>query len=120
MLSTSPTRTPEYLLKLPPLDKIARPMATAQELNTEIMVSVEAIFMLPILFSSRAKITAKITMESVVSCIPKITPAAIPVSAEWPNASEKYAIFLFTIMVPSSPKRGVIIKMAKRAFRMKP
>ena len=43
MLRISPTRMLEYLLKFPPLDKIASPMAMLQEEKTEITVSVEAL-----------------------------------------------------------------------------
>ena len=88
--------------------------------NTEIMVSVEAIFRLLILFNSNANATANITMEIVVSCIPNTTPTAIPVKAECPKASLKYAIFLFTIMVPRSANKGVIISIANSAFLIKP
>ena len=41
MLRISPTRILEYLLKFPPLDKIARPNATLKEEKTEITVSVD-------------------------------------------------------------------------------
>ena len=53
ILNTSPTRILEYLLKLPPFDNIASPIATEQEENTDIIVSV-AIPALPILFKSNA------------------------------------------------------------------
>lgn len=49
----------------------------------------------------------------------KITPSAIPVSAQCPKASEKNDILLLTIMVPMSPNRGVINKIATKAFFMK-
>ena len=42
MLKISPTKMLEYLLKFPPLDKIASPRAMLKEENTEITVSVEA------------------------------------------------------------------------------
>ena len=82
ILSISPTSKEEYLLKFPPADKIASPIATEQEENTEMMVSVEARFALLILFKSSANITAKITMDMVVSRTPQTTPTAIPVKAE--------------------------------------
>ena len=120
MLSTSPTRRLEYLLKLPPLERIASPIATEQDENTEMIVSADAIFALPIWFNSSAKIIAKMTIERFVSATPHTTPTAIPVSAECPNASEKYAIFLLTIIVPISPKSGVMMRIAISAFLIKP
>ena len=120
ILKTSPTRRLEYLLKFPPFDRIARPMATEQEEKTEIIVSVDAVLLLPILFNNSANTTAKITMEIFVSGIPHTTPTAIPVSAECPRASEKYAIFLLTIMVPISPNSGVMISIAANAIFIKP
>ena len=119
MLSTSPTSMLEYLLKLPPFDSIARPIATEHDENTDIMVSVDAVFRLPILFKRSANTIANITMASEVSAMPHTTPTAIPVSAECPSASEKYAIFLFTIIVPIMPKSGVMMSTAIRAFLMK-
>ena len=41
-----PTKRAEYLLKFPPLDKMASPTATLQEEKTEIIVSVEALLLL--------------------------------------------------------------------------
>ena len=116
MLSTSPTSILEYLLKLPPFDSIARPIATEHDENTDIMVSVDAVFRLPILFKRSANTIANITMASEVSAMPHTTPTAIP---ECPSASEKYAIFLFTIMVPIMPKSGVMMSTAIRAFLIK-
>ena len=110
----------QYLLKFPPFDRIARPIATEQEEKTEIIVSVDTVLLLPILFNSSANTTAKITMEIFVSGIPHTTPTAIPVSAECPRASEKYAIFLLTIMVPISPNSGVMISIAANAIFIKP
>ena len=48
--------------------------------------------------------------------IPNNTPIAIPVSAEWPNASEKNAIFLFTIIVPIIANIGADNNIAINAF----
>ena len=45
MLRISPTKIAEYLLKLPPLDRIARPIAVLQLAKTEMMVSVAARFL---------------------------------------------------------------------------
>jgi len=119
MLRTSPTSMLEYLLKFPPFDNIARPIATEHDENTEIIVSVDAIFMLPILLRSSAKMIAKITIDKDVSPTPNTTPTAIPVNAECPSASEKYAIFLLTIIVPIIPNKGVIMSTAIRAFLIK-
>ena len=112
MLSISPTSRLEYLLKLPPLERIASPTATASEENTEMIVSADAVLRSSIKFKSSEKATAKIIMEIVASVIPKITPIAIPVSAECPSASEKNAILRFTTMVPSMANRGVMTSTA--------
>ena len=119
MLKTSPTKRLEYLLKLPPRDKIARPIAIQQEEKTEIIVSVDAVLLLLIQFSNNAKTIPKITMDRFVSGIPHTTPTAIPVRAECPNASEKNAILLLTIIVPRMPNSGVIIRTARNAFLIK-
>ena len=115
ILKISPTRRLEYLLKFPPLDKIARPMAIQQEENTDMIVSVDAVLLLLIQFNNSAKTTPKTTMERFVSGIPHITPTAIPVNAECPRASEKNAILLFTIIVPRMANSGVIIIIAKKS-----
>src|SRR5699024_5186611 len=47
------------------------------------------------------------------------TPMAIPVSAEWPSASEKKDIRLLTTAVPTRPNRGEISRTANRAFFIK-
>ena len=47
------------------------------------------------------------------------TYGAIPVKAECPNASEKNAILLLTIMVPNTAKMGVTKIMAINAFFIK-
>ena len=46
MLKISPTRSPEYFEKLPPLESITRPRAVESEANTEITVSFEMTFFL--------------------------------------------------------------------------
>ena len=48
--------------------------------------------------------------------IPSRVPSAIPVNAEWPNASEKNAILLFTIIVPNIANIGDTNKIAINAF----
>lgn len=119
MLRISPTRILEYLLKFPPLDKIARPNATLKEEKTEITVSVDEATRLLIWFKSNANTMANTTMERFVSSTPSTTPTAIPVNAECPNASEKNAIFRLTIIVPISPNNGVITNTAKKAYFIK-
>ena len=120
MLKISPTSNAEYLLKLPPFDKIASPSAILAEEKTEISVSVDAVLFSAILFKSSANTIAKRIIESVVSFIPSTAPIAIPVNAECPNESEKNAIFLFTIIVPRIPNNGVMIRTANSAFFIKP
>ena len=115
MLKISPTKMLEYLLKFPPFDKIASPRAMLQEENTEMTVSVDASTRLLIWFKSNANTMANNAMEMLVSFTPNTTPTAIPVSAEWPNASEKKAIFRLTIIVPMIPNKGVITKTARKA-----
>ena len=119
MLRISPTRMLEYLLKFPPLDKIASPMAMLQEEKTEITVSVEAATRLLIWFSSKANTMANTAMEKSVFPTPSTTPTAIPVKAECPSASEKKAIFRLTTIVPISPNKGVIISTARNANLIK-
>lgn len=119
ILNTSPTKREEYFEKLPPLDNITRPMAVLVEENTEMIVSVEAVLFLLIKLSNKANTTANAMVEMLVSPIPSITPIAIPVNTEWPNASEKNASLLFTIIVPNIPNNGVITKTANKAFFIK-
>lgn len=119
MLKMSPTKILEYLLKFPPLDKIARPRATLKEENTEMTVSVDEATRLLIWFRSNANAMANTAIERFVSSTPSTTPSAIPVSAECPNASEKNAIFRLTIIVPINPNKGVITKIAKKAYLIK-
>ena len=47
---------------------------------------------------------------------PNTIPIAIPVNAECPNASEKKAILLLTIIVPNIANIGVIKIIAINAF----
>jgi hypothetical protein len=119
ILNTSPTNKEEYFEKLPPLDNITRPIAVLVEENTEIIVSVDAVLFLLIKLSNNANTTANAMVEMFVSPIPRITPIAIPVKTEWPNASEKNASLLFTIIVPNIPNNGVITKTANNAFFIK-
>ena len=60
------------------------------------------------------------TIVILVSATPKMTPNAIPVNAECPNASEKNAILRLTIIVPNIPNSGVMINMATNAFLINP
>jgi hypothetical protein len=119
ILKISPTNNAEYFEKLPPLDKITKPSAVLVEENTDMIVSVEIVFFLLIRFKRRAKTTAKIMVERLVSDTPRMIPMAIPVNTECPNASEKKASLLLTIMVPNIPNNGVIIITASNAFFIK-
>ena len=71
------------------------------------------------ILKEQIKTIPKITMDRFVSGIPHTTPTAIPVRAECPNASEKNAILLLTIIVPRMPNSGVIIRTARNAFLIK-
>ena len=62
---------------MPPFYSIARPIATEHDENTDIMVSVDAVFRLPILFKRSANTIANITMASEVSAMPHTTPTAV-------------------------------------------
>ena len=75
--------------------------------------------MLLIWLRSKAKAIANTHMERLVSSIPNTTPMAMPVRAECPKASEKKAIFRFTIMVPIIPNKGVMISTARKAYFIK-
>ncbi len=119
MLKISPTNKLEYLEKLPPFDKITRPRAVLKEENTEMIVSVDTVFLDFIRFNTSANIMANMTIEIFVSMTPSTTPIAIPVKAECPRASEKKAILLLTIIVPRIPNKGVISRIAKKAFFIK-
>ena len=116
MLKISPMSRELYLEKLPPTDSTASPMARPQEAKTLMTVSAPALPRYLIQFKSRANRIPKMIMDKVVSVMPRITPRAMPVMAECPSASEKNAILLLTIMVPSRPKSGVMSRMAISAF----
>ena len=60
--------------------------------------------------------TANNIIEIFIFDIPKTIPNAIPVNAECPNASEKNAILLFTIIVPKIANTGVTKIIAISAF----
>ena len=66
--------------------------------------------------NSRAKTTAKITAQGVGASAPARVPMAMPVKALWPRASEKKLMRFVTTMVESRPKRGVMTRMARKAF----
>jgi hypothetical protein len=119
ILKISPTSNPVYFEKLPPLDKMTRPMDILREEKTEMTVSVETVFLRFILFKSNANTTANTSIAMFVSAIPNNVPIATPVMAECPKASEKNAILLFTIIVPRIPNKGVTIRIARRAFFIK-
>jgi hypothetical protein len=119
MLKISPTSNPVYFEKLPPRDKITSPIDMLREEKTEITVSVETVFLRFILFNNMANAIANISIAILVSARPNKVPIATPVSAECPKASEKKAILLFTIIVPRIPNKGVIIRIARRAFFIK-
>ena len=82
------------------------------------MVSAPALPRYFIQFKKRAKRMPNTIMEIVVSMTPSTTPMAIPVIAECPRASEKKAIRLLTIIVPSRPKSGVMRMTARKACRI--
>ena len=48
-----------------------------------------------------------------------MTPKAIPVNAECPNAYEKNAILLLTTILPNSPNKSPVNKIAIKAFFIK-
>ena len=120
MASTSPTSRALYLENPPLRDSIISPRAMPAEENTEIVVSAPVFpFWLMRLMSSAHRMpnTSRLTVSFRM---PRSSPRPTPARALWPRASEKNAIFLLTAMVPSSPKRGVSISSARRAFFMKP
>ena len=89
------------------------------EEKTEMMVSVEAEPDCLIRQMRIAQMTPKTSMASRSFRRPRRMPRPIPVSAEWPRASEKNAIWWFTAMVPSRPSIGVSRSTARNAFFMK-
>ena len=66
-----------------------------------------------------ANTTANITAAQVGSAKPHRAPMAIPVKAEWPRASEKKDMRLWTTMVERMPNRGEMTSTASRAFFIK-
>jgi hypothetical protein len=119
MLNMSPIRKREYLVNPPPRERITIPKATAVEENTPIIVSAEVVVEALTIDIPSARRMEKASIAHNGSRIPKTTPMAIPVKAEWPKASEKKAILLLTTMVPKRPNRGVTNKTANRAFCIK-
>ena len=66
----------------------------------------------------RANRTEKMSSDVSGENSPTSAPMAMPVKAPCPSESEKNAIRLETTIVESSPKRGVIRRMARSAFFM--
>ena len=118
MLSMSPIRYELYLLKEPPNDSSASPSASAIDANTLMIVSAPYVVLSLTKFSSTENSTANTIIDRLMSMNPNTTPTAMPQSAECPIASEKNAIFLFTIIVPISANIGADIRMASNAFFM--
>ena len=107
ILRISPTNKLEYLAKLPPLDKIIRPMATTKDEKADMTVSVDIVLLLLILFNNKANMVANTMVTILVFIIPIIAPIAIPVSAECPKASEKKCHFvIYNHCAQYSKKRG--------------
>ncbi len=115
----SPIKYPEYFAKPPYAERITTPSAIPIEENTPIIVSDEEIFDSIMLEIPSENNTAKPKREIAILSTPSITPIAIPVNAQWPIASEKNDILLFTIIVPTSPNKGAIRIIAKKAFFIK-
>jgi hypothetical protein len=84
------------------------------------MVSVDVVVEALTMDIPRASRIEKASMAHNGSDMPRMTPMAIPVSAECPRASEKKAILLLTTIVPKIPNMGVMSRIAKRAFCIKP
>ena len=89
------------------------PRATAVEENTPITVSLARAERRRTRLNSRANTTAKITAAQVGSLNPQMAPMAMPVKAEWPRASEKKDIRLWTTMVDSTPNRVFMFTVHK-------
>ena len=87
--------------------------------NTPIIVSTEAVFAFFTFIIAIVNNIEKPNIAISVLSIPSITPTAIPVNAEWPNASEKNAILLFTTIVPNIPNIGVTRSTPSKAFFIK-
>lgn len=119
ILNKSPIKYVAYLLKPPLEDKMTIPRATAEDENTPMMVSVEAVFALLTLIMASVISKEKAIMVPIGLLMPKSTPMAIPVSAEWPRASEKNDILLLTVIVPNMPSKGLTSKIPINAFFIK-
>lgn len=119
MLKMSPIKYFWYFLKFPPKLKSTIPKATAVDEKTPIIVSALDLPFIFTLMIKNPKSQENMSMLTVMFLIPKITPKAIPVSAECPIASEKNDILLETTLVPKIPKSGQAIKTARKAFFMK-
>ena len=83
------------------------------------MVSAELFPLVFTVIMAKPKIRLNPTIATMGSFIPKSTPKAIPVRAEWPMASEKKDILLDTTKLPKVPKRGAATSTANRAFFIK-
>ena len=118
MLNMSPIKRLWYREKLPDTDKSTSPSATPHAEKTPMTVSVEESREFLIRFISSANTIANIIIAGLYSDRPSMTPIPTPVSEEWPRASEKNAIPLLTIRVPSIANSGMIRITARNAFRM--
>jgi hypothetical protein len=109
----------ENLSRFPLIESKTIPNAIPAEENTPIIVS-EDDFSLSVTYDiPRAKTIENIKTEKLELENPKTAPSEAPVRAQCPIASEKKAILLCTIIVPTSAKAGEINNIAKRAFFMK-
>ena len=116
----SPTKKVLNLVKLlPPMVDRKIPSATAVEEKTPIMVSLARLVRSLTQVKSKAKQMASATAHQLGSAKPANVPAAMPVKAEWPRASEKKDIFFSTTMVERRPKRGEMTRIASSAFFIK-
>ena len=94
------------------------PRAIAVEEKTLMMVSEEDIPSFTFVMARLRKMP-KAIIQNKGSHKPKSMPIPTPVKALCPNASEKNAILLLTVMVPKSAKRGASNNTAKKAFFIK-
>ena len=119
MLSKSPTKYDENLFKL--LEKLisTKPKAIAVDEKTPIIVSVDEVPLFFMIVIDTAKQIENNVAPHIGSIPPKRIPIAIPVKAPWPRESAKKDILLLTTIVLKIPKRGVTIKIAKKAFFIK-
>ena len=102
-----------------PRVEMKMPSATAVEEKTPMTVSLASRVRRRTKLKSRAKTREKRTAAQVGSEKPQRAPMAMPVKAEWPRASEKKDIRLWTTMVDRMPNRGEMTSTASRAFFMK-